>query len=604
MADENKLELLDFLLGKGVTPSFSFPLDVCKFVAEGTMDWRSKTWASTDQDLRVSLSEYAPGRVLTINKEDYRVGGLYYMMAPDRINRARHVLGEGMESEALLYYNRCYTSGCDFVHKDVERELLDKDCPVCMHPNSIKTKRFLKPEGFAPIMVPWDIRRDQQVTSQQKRNTGRYYCMKPEPVVRTTNETRAIGRVELPAPLMSEDESETMEEIQLDDLDDFGGYSQRLQLFGSRQKDIGEVGIELILVNSGFKDRGYYICRDCGRAEIKDSIPIMGDHSRPYAINLPRGASAENKNDANDACGGKPLGNSDQGEGILLGARFRSDLVSFRFKIKKPLERGNKLIINHEFNGGLLAIKEALITEVQREMKYVNREIGGGIRKFAQLDENGEPEYFVDIFLYDQVSGGAGLVTELADYPEKLPEIFKLVESRLSGTKCTSGKPCSRACVGCLLDFRNKTEHSKLDRVNGRRILKWLKDGSAPVSDFSSEEEDGNESSSIERLVRSISTIAGSSLRVRSEKPDGVHTVVVIESENGDKSLRIRPVSSLARARSDPIIGKDYDYRREISSTADNQPGKGHMGFADMEAGFVPLVSRLKMDLNGEVDWS
>ena len=142
-----------------------------------------------------------------------------------------------------------------------------------------------------------------------------------------------------------------------------------------------------------------------------------------------------------------------------------------------------------------------------------------------------------------------------------------------------------------------------LDRVNGRRILKWLKDGSTPVSDFTSEEEDGSGSSSIERIVGSIQTIAGSSLGVRSEKPDGVHTVVVVESESGDRSLRIRPVSSLARMRSDPIISGDEGYRRKVSSTTDIEPGKGHIAFTEMEAGFVPLVSRLRLNLNGEFDW-
>ena len=32
-----------------------------------------------------------------------------------------------------------------------------------------------------------------------------------------------------------------------------------------------------------------------------------------------------------------------------------------------------------EFNGGLLAIKEALITEIQDELKFINREIMEGL---------------------------------------------------------------------------------------------------------------------------------------------------------------------------------------------------------------------------------
>ena len=179
------------------------------------MKWERKVWASTDQDLRVALSEYSPGRKLTINKEDYLVRGLHFTMAPDPINRARHVLGDGMDSDALMFYNRCYNDGCDFVHKDVNREIEEKDCPVCGEENSIQTKRFLRPEGFAPVIVPWDESRDEPRRGTNGRNVGRAYMMKPE-IPRTQNrDTSATGRIELPAPLMSEDESGTMEEIDI-----------------------------------------------------------------------------------------------------------------------------------------------------------------------------------------------------------------------------------------------------------------------------------------------------------------------------------------------------------------------------------------------------
>ena len=87
---------------------------------------------------------------------------------------------------------------------------------------------------------------------------------------------------------------------------------------------------------------------------------------------------------------------------------------------------------SNTFNGGLLAIKEALITELQAEMNYVNREIGGGIRKFAkQADSESPREDYVDIFLFDQVSGGAGLVTALKESPDLLPSILESVESAI-----------------------------------------------------------------------------------------------------------------------------------------------------------------------------
>jgi hypothetical protein len=357
------------------------------------------------------------------------------------------------------------------------------------------------------------------------------------------------------------------------------------------------MGIELIIVNSGFRDRGFYICPDCGRAEIQDPIRLLSDHHRPYAINIPRNSTPEEKKEANSLCGATPLGDLDQGEGILLGAKFRSDLLSFRFKIEKPLERGKHLVVNHNFNGGLRAIKEALITEVQEEMKYVNREIGGGIRKFAQKSQKGNKkrvEYFVDIFLYDQVSGGAGLVTQLADNLDLIPRIFNSVERRLSGEKCTSGKPCDRACVGCLLDFRNKREHSSLDRVYGRRILKWLKDGQPPTDDYLSLEEDNNHSRGIARIADSMQRTAGGELDFRIVSPDGQHSVIEVCSPGSNDTIRIRPVSSITRPRKDPIVSEDREFQNEISISGSQIPDSGWIRFTDLERGYVPLVKILR----------
>ena len=126
-------------------------------------------------------------------------------------------------------------------------------------------------------------------------------------------------------------------------------------------------------------------------------------------------------------------------ETLYLGMIFNSDIVTFRFKISDPLQDADVLVVSREFNSALVAIKEALITEVQSHFKYVNREIGGGVRKFAIRKPNSDNEYFVEIFLYDQVSGGAGLVTEIKNNLDSLSDIFSKIEYRLSGKKCIRG---------------------------------------------------------------------------------------------------------------------------------------------------------------------
>ena len=127
------------------------------------------------------------------------------------------------------------------------------------------------------------------------------------------------------------------------------------------------------------------------------------------------------------------------------------------------------------------AIKEAMVEEIQRTRGFVNREISGGVRKFAQVDNQGGRNYFTDIFLYDEVSGGAGLTLEVVQHLEELPEIFDKIEQRLSGAECIESSGCDMACINCLLDFRNIREHDRLDRKNGLRLIRYIRHGILPT---------------------------------------------------------------------------------------------------------------------------
>jgi hypothetical protein len=602
--DENmdKMQLLDFLLSKGTTPSFSFPLEVCKFVAEGMDQRKKKIWAETDQDIRVALSEYVPGKVLTINKVDYRVGGLYFVFPPDIVNRAKHMFEQGMASPHLKYYNFCITDGCGWVHKNVEEEIGDKECPVCGIEDSVETKRYFRPEGFSPVMVSWNTYNDEAKTTQKQK--GRDWVMKAAAVTNKQRES-AGGRIQLPAPLMTEEEGNVMQEHDLTKVPDFDGYSTRMQLFSSNRDSIGEVGVELILINSGYHEKGFYICSDCGRAEVQDSTELLKPHNRPYGGNT--GWSKLSKEDFKELCGlceGTVLGDNDTGEPILLGTTFRSDLITFRIRINSPLIQTEKLMTDREFNGGILAIKEALITEIQKKMEYVNREIGGGVRKFTQ--RNGDQKIrYAEIFLYDQVSGGAGLVTGIPENLPILPTIFDNVERRLSGKTCTGKIPCDRACVGCLLDFRNKREHEKLDRVNGLRILRYLKEGRAPTPDFISKEQfDNDDPGNIQALAERINA-AAESLKVSIEKPDGSHAVIVIESPSTKKSIRIRPISSVINRKHDPIVKFDGKYRTKLKidiSIQDRE--KGCILYRDLNRNYTRLIRILNSSLSNTPQWS
>lgn len=80
-----------------------------------------------------------------------------------------------------------------------------------------------------------------------------------------------------------------------------------------------------------------------------------------------------------------------------------------------------------------------------------------------------------EVFLYDTLPGGAGFSTQL---PESPAELFQKALDILTG--CEEG--CDASCYRCLRSFKNKLEHSLLDRHVGAQLLRYLIDGQ--LADF------------------------------------------------------------------------------------------------------------------------
>jgi len=556
--------LLEFLLRDGVTPSFSFPLDVCEFKVSGLTDengkgYRPKTWASMGQDLRKALVEYSPGREIVVNGESYVIGGLSFFNPPSLIHRARHVFQDRLDSDSLMWYNRCLENRCGWVSKVMNEKLELDACPVCGE-GEVRGNRWYRPEGFAPIIVPFNSKGEKEKSSS-KFWRGRAHWMKAEPP-RSIKKESVTGRIELPSPLMGDDAEEILL-YPMDHVDGLEDLATRLQLYSSQSEtQESESGIELILINSGLNNSGYWLCPDCGRMELKQKKPFYNGpdndgHHRPYAADWRPSDDLldEQKDEARRICKTHPLGgHEDEHEAdgkIMLGMTFRTDLALFRFIKPDEFIEGQKLAKLRTFDGAIRAIKEAMVEEIQRTRGFVNREISGGVRKFAQVDDQGGRNYFTDIFLYDEVSGGAGLTLEVVQHLEELPRIFDKIEQRLSGVECIESSGCDMACINGLLDFRNIREHDRLDRKNGLRLIRYIRHGILPT--LESGEQDSERRDSLEAIK----------MRNRLEMDTGMEvTIRVLEShqyfeiKHGDRVLNLRPLSEMLKPDKDPILRK------------------------------------------------
>ncbi len=146
--NNNETPAFDVFYREGFIPSYSFPKNVVRFFVEkeserGRNSPREIQYAP-ERDIAVALSEYAPGRFVTIDKKKYKSGGIYANPRP-----------KGFETnQAEFYFNNSdyykdisICSECNWFGLDKEDEIMT-NCPYCG--SEIVKNRMLRPWGFSP----------------------------------------------------------------------------------------------------------------------------------------------------------------------------------------------------------------------------------------------------------------------------------------------------------------------------------------------------------------------------------------------------------------------------------------------------------------------
>lgn len=144
-SNDKEKKLLDVFLEVGIFPTYSFPRNVVGFSIEDSRG--SKVEQEPDRALDMAISEYAPGRLIVVNKKTYKSGGIYNFHSKFKDEDKEHPAKKYFESKEYyksIYY--CENSSCNWVgYNDPEAK-----CPFCLQ-ESIKYQHVIKPWGFAPI---------------------------------------------------------------------------------------------------------------------------------------------------------------------------------------------------------------------------------------------------------------------------------------------------------------------------------------------------------------------------------------------------------------------------------------------------------------------
>ncbi|MHC9085966.1 DEAD/DEAH box helicase [Luteimonas sp. RIT-PG2_3] len=137
-----ELSFIEFLFGHGLLPSYAFPRDLCSLqVQESTGGSNFKVCEQAQQGMNVALSEYAPGRLVVLNKKTYRIGTVAASGPDTEPNRAEPLF------EQVRIYKHCtectFTAG--FVASDDGKML----CPQCGS-ESLRSVSVIRPEIVYP----------------------------------------------------------------------------------------------------------------------------------------------------------------------------------------------------------------------------------------------------------------------------------------------------------------------------------------------------------------------------------------------------------------------------------------------------------------------
>jgi hypothetical protein len=157
---------------------------------------------------------------------------------------------------------------------------------------------------------------------------------------------------------------------------------------------------------------------------------------------------------------------------IVLGNEFRTDVVVFRLGIPLDWQLGpDRPATPIAARSAAEALRRAACVLEDLEPNDID-----GDFRFAPGTGG---QQFLDLYLYDQAAGGAGFVKTAARDPQRLVgRALQLLDD------CT----CDDSCYQCLRSYKNRYDHSLLDRRVGADLLRACFHGVAPRLDAARED--------------------------------------------------------------------------------------------------------------------
>lgn len=201
----------------------------------------------------------------------------------------------------------------------------------------------------------------------------------------------------------------------------------------------------IIMLNKGSDNKGFMVCKDCGAAMPGDDLSVLNDIQRPYKSEFAR-SKCHHTNAFN----------------VNLGYDFVTDVLVLEFTIDDSVIDAHRND-NPWLSRAAQSLAEALRLTASKKLDVEFTELVTGYRLRAGTEAS-----YVDIYLYDSLSSGAGYAVSVAEVMEEL--LFDMKE-------LLNSCDCGAACSKCLKHYRNQYIHGLFDRFAALELLDWGIDG-------------------------------------------------------------------------------------------------------------------------------
>ena len=348
-------QLIEFLFAHGVLPAYAFPRDLVTLQIENQdANGQITVIQRPQQAAHIALSEYAPGRLVVVNKRTYRVGAVTAPTTPDTLNRAAKLF------ENPQQYIQCPNCLYTAVPSSPGGAQVGSNCPTCAAAAlalvTVIQPEIVWPEGKAPL----DELDDEQTLTD------------------TT-----IAQLPVPA-------SDTAFEHK--------------RPFGSGSHLSHGRKVPLVMMNRGTPTAsgpsGFVVCERCGHATV-GAQDFTTRHLRHYELPRRRGVPRPSA-----FCTG-------QGHLVYLGYQFTTDVLLLRTVLKSPF--AHDLSDRSAFGAlrdALNSLSNGLALTAASELDIDARELQCGYR----LQRTAAGESMADLYLYDTLAGGAGYSSLIGEH--------------------------------------------------------------------------------------------------------------------------------------------------------------------------------------------